>query len=404
MTVITNCSPSIDGPAPITLRALRDELADDLFAFGAEGARGYSTEGDVLVSQTADGVDLNEIWSAAAGAMSQWNQKRSALAALVSYPTVNPADAIPQTLGGDHFEVASEYGEPTGLRAEPDALILGYDFSDFDLASRFTWKFLRSASAEQVRSVINRAMESDNRLVTGSILRRLFDPAEGLNEFHHKVYGLYNGTDGMVPPPYAGQTFSSSTSHYLVSGNTALDPGDLVDAIEQVRSKGFGTDASSRLVVLCHPSESEIISTFRAGIETNGVESKYDFIPSASAPAYLTPDNVVGMIAPGEFGGLEVLGSYGPAWVIPSYFLPAGYVAVVATGGPNSNRNPVAFRQHQNPAYQGLRMIPGRDQRYPLQDSFFQRSFGTGVRYRGAACVVQVKASGAYNAPEWDWR
>ncbi|WP_247604537.1 hypothetical protein [Gordonia paraffinivorans] len=374
-----------------------------LFIFGGDPASGYSSQGDVLVSQTADGVDLNSIWDEAAILMSEWNKRRGALASLVSYSTINVGDAIPQTVGGDHFEKASEYGEPTGLRAEPDALILGYDFEDYDLASRMTWKFLRSATAEQVRSVINRALESDNRLTTGGILRRLYDPTEGLNEFGHKVFGLYNGTDGMVPPPHAGQTFTSDLSHYLVSGNTAIDPGDLVDGINQVRSHGFGTTPNSRLLVLCHPNEAEIISTFRRGVVTNGVESKFDFIPSASAPAYLTEENVVGQVAPGEFGGLEVLGSFGPAWIVPSYFLPTGYIAVVATGGPNSPSNPVAFREHANAAYRGLRIIPGRDQRYPLQDSFFQRSFGTGVRYRGAACIVQIKASGAYEAPEWSW-
>ncbi|MED5802867.1 hypothetical protein VX037_17710 [Gordonia sp. Z-3] len=295
-----------------------------LFAFGADSGRGYSSEGDVLVSSTADGLDLNKIWDESASAMTMWNKQRSALASLISYPTTSIADAIPQTIGGDHFEVASEFGEPTGLRAAPDALILGNSFEDYDMASRFSWKFLRSASAEQVRSVINRAMESDNRLVTGSILRRLFDPTEGVNEFAHKVYGLYNGTDGMVPPPYAGQEFLSTNGHYLVSGNTAVDPGDLQDACEQVRSKGFGINANSRLLVLCAPSEAEVIATFRAGQETNGIESKYDFIPSASAPAYLTQENVVGQVAPGEFAGLEVLGSFGPAWVVPSFYLPTG--------------------------------------------------------------------------------
>lgn len=374
-----------------------------LSAYGADNATGYSSEGDVLVSQTADGVDLNKIWDEAAAVMAKWNQERSALASLISYGTINSGDAIPQVVGGDRFEKASEYGEPTGLRAEPDALILGYDFEDYDLASRMTWKFLRNATAEQVRSTINRALESDNRLVTGTLLRRLFEPAEGLNEYMHKVYGLWTGADGLVPPSYAGQSFPSTNSHYLVSGNTAVDPGDLVDAINQVRSKGFGVSANTKLLVLCHPHEAEQIATMRAGIETNGVESKYDFVPSANAPAYLATEAVVGQVAPAEFGGLEVSGSYGPSWIVPSYYLPQGYIAVVATGGPNSSLNPVALRQHTNPAYQGLRIIPGRDQRYPLQDSFFQRSFGTGVRYRGAACIVQVKASGPYTAPEWSW-
>ncbi|MFI6399526.1 hypothetical protein ACIBED_15570 [Rhodococcus coprophilus] len=372
-----------------------------LYAWG--GDSGYSTEGDVLVNKTADGVDLNSIWETAANAMSLYNRERSALAALISYPTTNVGDAIPQQVASDHFEVASEFGEPEGIRSNPNALILGYDFQDYDLASRFTWKFLRSATAQQVQDALNRALEADNRLVTGTLLRRLLNPAEGTNEHMHRVFGLWNGTDAMTPPPHAGLDFPSTTSHYLASGNAAMDPGDLLDAIDQVRSKGFGINVGTRLIVLCHPAEAEEISTFRAGQEANGIISKFDFIPSASAPAYLTAENVVGQVAPGEFGGLEVLGSYGPAWVIPSYFVPQGYLAVVATGGPNSSLNPVAFRQHTNPAYQGLRIIPGRDQRYPLQDSFFQRSFGCGIRYRSAACVVQVTTELTYTAPTWAW-
>ncbi|MGW6377061.1 hypothetical protein ACWFRB_13460 [Rhodococcus sp. NPDC055112] len=382
-------------------RPRHHETVAALYASGGDG--GYSSQGDVLVNRTADGVDLSRIWDDVATAMSLYNRERSALAALISHPTIAVGDAIPQQVASENFEKASEYGEPEGIHSNPDALILGYDFEDYDLASRMTWKFLRAATAAQVTDSINRAFEADNRLVTGTLLRRLFDPTEGVNEHMHRVFGLWNGTDGMAPPPHAGQTFPSTNSHYLPSGNAAVDPGDLLDAINQVRSKGFGTSSSTRLIVLCHPIEAEEISTFRAGIETNGIASKFDFIPSEGAPAYLTAENVVGQVAPGEFGGLEVRGSYGPAWIIPSYFVPQGYLAVVATGGPNSSLNPVAFRQHANPAYQGLRMIPGRDQRYPLQDSFFQRSFGCGVRYRSAACVVQVTTGSVYTPPVWSW-
>ncbi|OLT44466.1 hypothetical protein BJF87_07680 [Gordonia sp. CNJ-863] len=375
-----------------------------LFIFGGDpNAVGTSTQGDVLVNQTADGVDLNRIWDEAATAMQAWNKSRTSLAAILSYPTTNVGDAIAQSIGGDHFEEASEFGEPTGLRAEPDALILGYSLSDFDLASRFSWRFLRSATAQQVKSVIDRALEADNRLVTGAILRRLFDPAEKINEVGHRCYGLYNG-DGTVPPSFAGQTFSGSSSHYLISGNAnGIDPGDITDLIKQVRSKGFGTTPNSKLLILANPLQGEIIASFRAGVETNGVESQFDFIPARNAPAYLTPNEIVGEQAPGEWSNLPISGSYGPAWLVESRYLPVGYVAVVATGGPNSTINPIGFRQHQNPAYQGLRLLPGSDSRYPLVSSFMQRSFGVGTRYRGAAAVVQVKASGPYEAPEWAW-
>lgn len=45
-------------------------------------------------------------------------------------------------------------------------------------------------------------------------------------------------------------------------------------------------------------------------------------------------------------------------------------------------------------------MIEGNWAKYPLVESFFQRGLGTGVRHRGAAAVVQIKASGTYDLPE----
>jgi hypothetical protein len=34
-----------------------------------------------------------------------------------------------------------------------------------------------------------------------------------------------------------------------------------------------------------------------------------------------------------------------------------------------------------------------------LIDAFFARGIGAGTRHRGAACVVQVKATGSYEVP-----
>ncbi|WP_278313736.1 hypothetical protein [Lolliginicoccus levis] len=375
------------------------------------GDSGYSDQGGVLVNQTADGVDLNTIWDEIAQVLDLFNQERSAITQLVSHPTTAVAEPIPQALHSESFDRASEYGEPTGVREPADALLMGYDFEDYDKASRFTWKFLRDASAEQVRAVFTRVLEADNKLVTTTILDRLLNPAERANEHHHRVFGLYTGNDGITPPPYLGKAFSQSTTHYLASGAAAVDSMDIEDLITLVSEKGYGRQAGSQLLILANPQEAAAISAFRAGEESRPTEggetsapiAKYDFVRSASAPAYLTQDNIVGKVAPGEFHNLPVLGSYGPAWLIESEFIPAGYVAVVASGGPNSATNPVALRQHPNLAYQGLRVIPGRDQRYPLQDSFFARGFGTGIRHRGAAACLQVTTNPTYTAPELKW-
>ena len=376
--------------------------------FGGES--GYHTEGDVLVDETADGVDLNTIWTEVQAVLAAYNNERSTLASLLSYRTTLSADPVPQSLSYDSFEEASEFGVPNALREAPEVLLAGYDFKDFDKATRFTWKFLRDADSRQVQSVVNRILEADNRLVTGTILDRLFNPQERLNEFGAKVFGLWTGTDGFGPLPHLGKQFPTDTCHYLPTGASVIDSQDIENSMRLVLDKGFGRQPGSQLLILANPHEGEKIQTWKAGeqsrakegSETEGPVAAHDFVRSSTAPAYLTQDNIIGKIPPGEYNGLPVEGSYGPAWLIQSEFIPEGYLTVVASGGPNSTLNPVAMREHIKPQYQGLRVIPGQQPAYPITGSFFARGFGTGVRYRGAAVCLQVTTDADYTAPTID--
>ncbi|WP_319451039.1 MULTISPECIES: hypothetical protein [unclassified Mycobacterium] len=74
------------------------------------------------------------------------------------------------------------------------------------------------------------------------------------------------------------------------------------------------------------------------------------FIPLKPAPAYLQPDNIIGELV----HGIEVMGSYGPAWLIETLFVPQDYVAVVASGGLNAQSNVVGVREHPVASYRGL--------------------------------------------------
>jgi len=366
--------------------------------FGAE--RGYNTEGDVLVNRTGDGTDLNQVFSEFVATLEIYNQHRSALTSLLSYPTTRQIDAVPQSVVGQQFERASEFGVPNGARMPNDLLKLAYDFEDYDIASRFTWKYLRDADARQVEAVHASILEAANRLVTTDILRRLFDPADSVSPEGNRIYGLYNG-DGMFIPSYMGRDFDPTIdTHYLTSGSAVLDASDVETLMRKVSLKGFSAASGRKLLVLVSPDEADEVARFRAGeTQLDSTISSYDFIPSAAAPPRLTHEQIVGDKAPAEWGGLPILGSYGPAYVIESAFMPRGYVAVVASAGPNAAGNPIGFRSHVNPAYQGLRIIPGRDQRYPLIESFYSLGFGTGTRHRGGAAVMQVTADTTYSAP-----
>ncbi len=124
-----------------------------------------------------------------------------------SFKTTNASDLVAQSIGT--FERATEHGVLKSAGTPADALLLGYTFDNYDLRTAFTWKFLRSADRRQVDAVINGMLESDTKLVTGTILRRLFGPTEGATEFGARVFGLYTGIDGVTPPPYLGDQLPS---------------------------------------------------------------------------------------------------------------------------------------------------------------------------------------------------
>lgn len=380
---------------------MQHSFIDIVKAVGVQGAdsgrRGYSTEGDVLVSHTADRIDLNVVWDTIREATSEYNSNRYALTSLLTFSTTAYGDAVPQSTDTGSFEEASEYGVPQSARVG-GAIPLGYDFKDYDRRGSFTWKFLRGATSQQVYSVVNDILSSDIKLTTGTILRRLFNPTQGANENGTAVMGLWNG-DSMVPPTYLGTSFTAPHTHYLASGAALLDSEDVEVLINHVQEHAYGVAGKGQLLILANRIESKVVQGFRAGVANNNTKvAAYDFVPSALAPAFLTTEHIIGTTAPDNINGLPCQGSYGPALLIESSFIPAGYLAVVATGGPNSPSNPIAFRQHEDSAYRGLRQIAGPGP-YPLTESYFQRSFGVGVRHRGSAACMQVTTNGSYTAP-----
>ncbi|WP_234791263.1 hypothetical protein [Mycolicibacterium fortuitum] len=367
--------------------------------FGSEIAGGVHTQGDVLVDKTADGVPLNQLWDTLADLLSAWRAKQDALLTLLTFDTTDVAEAVPQSLSHFQFEEASEFGEPKAGQGG-DSLILGYGFKDYDLATRYTWKYLRDATARQVQHDMNASLEADQRLRTGKVLGRLFSPTQRTTPEGNPEFGLWNGTDGIAPIEYLGKTFASNHTHYLVSGDATLDSADVEDSIKLITEHGYGTTQGNRILVFASQNLCDQMASWRKGEEsrTGGPVAKFDFVPSADAPAYLSSEFIVGNTPPSEYNNLRVMGSYGHALIVPHIQIPDGYLLTVATSGANSPQNVVGVRHHINPAYQGLRQIPGKGV-YPLVDMFFQRSFGVGVRHRGAAVVTQIKASGSYEAP-----
>lgn len=360
---------------------------------------GYSVAADAL-KETSDGVGLNVLWSEFARTLDLKNAARTALVDLLTFSTTvasEPAALVEN--GAGNFERASEFGVPRSVNHPTAKERLGYPLEDFDLAKRYTWKYLRDATAAQVQSLHNQALAADNRLVHGEVLQALLDPSPRFNKDGGRVYGLLDG-DGWTLPAFGGNTFEPTRSHYLVSGADAIDSEDCEVAVAMIGDTGFGVLGSEKIILLVNPAEGRAIRSFRAGVpNNNGKIALYDFIPSTGEPAWMSDEQIIGEQPDSKFYGLNVIGSYGAALVVEDALLaPKGYLIAFATAGPNSPRNVVALREHANPAHRGLLMVPGSSG-YPLVDSYYTRAIGAGVRNRSAGLVMQIKASGQYVAP-----
>lgn len=369
----------------------------DFSIHGRDG--GYQDTRDVLVTESTDGVDYNEMWDEFQATVALANSERQAIIDFLTFPVTQNVEAVSQ-LSSARFEKASEYGEPRGARQKPASFSLGYDFAWYDLAFRYTWQFLADADSAQVAANNNAALEGHSRLMFELVLGALYNNANRtavVDDVEVPVKALYNG-DGTVPPTYKTNTFDGSHNHYLVSGAASVESEDLDDLIEHLRHHGYSKENGVQLIIAVNSREGKEIRKFRVA---NG--DTYDFIPSQGEPEdriLEATQTISGSRPPATYGSLRAIGKYGDALIVEDDLFPVGYVLIVGSGGSQDLRNPVGLRQHRSPGLRGLRLVKGRtDNAYPLIDSFYNFGIGTGVRQRGGSAIMQIKASGSYTAP-----
>lgn len=375
---------------------------------GAPGGTntGAHTHGDV-VQRLADGTDPNDLWAEFQATLDAWNASRQAIIDFLTYPVTQQIESVGQGVTVD-FELASEFGVPVAVREALQHFSMGYTLDWYDLATRFTWRFLLDSDARQVEAVHQAVLEADNRLIFTKVMNAIFrntNRTATINNQNYNVYALYNA-DGTVPPAYKTNTFNGSHTHYKVSNAASVDSGDVEEMIDDLRSHGYGDNEGSRIVIMVNKAQGDVIRTFRFGqTNNNAAVAKYDFIPAQGTSPLIIPNALqgAGLLGgnqpPGTIDGMTVIGSYGPAFIVQEDYIPAGYLLAFATGGTANLNNPVGLREHANPAARGLQLVQGPVAQYPLQESYYRRGFGTGIRQRGAAFVTQVKASGSYDIP-----
>lgn len=362
---------------------------------GFKGAeQGFNQAADVLV-ESVDGRNLNNMWREFQASLALFNSERDSLLSLLTFDVTDPVETVYQPSGDEDFEEASEFGEPKGIRLGRP-FQMGYGFKWWDIGARYTWMFLAEASAAQIETINASVLEAGNRLYFNRVMRQIFNPSNTtatIDGSAYNVYALYNA-DGTVPPAFRGQTFDGTHTHFLTSGAATVDSGDLNAMEDHLWHHGYRLGLGYQLVLMAHRNQANVIRGFKVA---NG--DKYDFIPNANTEGGIIFD-AGGQILGQPRGNIRgQIGTYGPWLVVEDDYVPTGYMLGYATGGRENIGNLVGIRQHNNPGLRGLQLVKGRDNDYPLTDSFYRFGFGTGIRHRGAGVVMQVTINATYAAP-----
>lgn len=368
----------------------------------AGGSRGTNAAGDII-TETADGVSLNDLWNTYQAFLQAFNDRRDPLLNFLTWRTTKSREDIVGVGSQADFEEATEFGVPVGVRPDaPPTSAMGYTFKWYDLGARFSWMFLADADTQQVDAIANMAAEADNRLIFNMVMKTLFNNTRRTNKEGLTVYPFYSGASGDLPPAVGTQTFADNHNHYVTTNNASLTPAALEALQGLVREHGYKRTNGYSLVLMINEAQEGTIRNFRS--TANGGTGTYDFVPAQGTPALLLPtdvrldDNGVTR-PPASLRGMDVVGAYSEMTIVKNEFIPAGYMVLFVTGGPDNVQNPIAIREHANAGLRGLRLVKGRVADYPLIDSYYQRGFGTGMRYRGAGAVMQITASATYTVP-----
>lgn len=408
-------TPDLVIPAPLATTPKKGMELVDLrtlgiiqSVMGGAPRRGTHVAGDV-VTQTADGTDLNDIWSDFMALLNAANTSRQALINFLTFGVTQPVENVAQPGEGVDFEEASEFGEPMGARIAPTYFNLGYGFKWYDLAARYTWQYLADATDNMVNAVANAAVEAYYRKLLTEVLRTVFNSTNlqaTIRGNAYTVYKFYNA-DGTIPPTYKNNSFNGSHTHFKTTGSVALEAQDLdTMVIDDFASHGYNQEGGYRLVLMVNTTLGNVVRGFRSAVNTGqavgGNYGRYDFIPAQGQPGQIIPatTQVIGaQQVANSLQGLNVIGTYGPLIVVTDDWLPSDYAFSFATGGEANLNNPIGLREHANTGLRGLRLVKGRNADYPLIDSFWATGFGTGVRQRGGGIVLQLTASGSYTTP-----
>ena len=287
------------------------------------------------------------------------------------------------SIGGEMVEV-DEHGRAPTQRDRPGATV-GFPLSLYQFNLGWTNTFLKSATPADLAIATQAAQKGHRRQVTRQIKRAIYLSANYshrdhlIDEVDLDVKRLLNADGDPIPEGPNGEVFDGATHTHFNAASSLTNSVGLA-LIDDVVEHGHG-DGVTIAINRADEAAWRALSSFTA-YQDPRVTLNANANEAVRRLDIARLDNR----AIGIFGAAEV-------WVKP--WAIAGYAFCYATGGPDK---PLAFRQRQQSALQGLRLA-SQFEMHPLIAEFYEAEFGVGVWTRTKGAVLYHGAA-SYTDPQ----
>lgn len=265
---------------------------------------------------------------------------------------------------------------------------LGAPLRRYQRAVGWNRDYLEAATLGDIQKEVLKIQAEDVQNISAAVRRALFNPTNytffdeyGSPQVDLPVKALLNADSSLIPVGPNGEAFDGAThTHYLAAASLSAT---LIDqAVETVVEHG----ATSGVEILINRTN---VTTF------SGITG---FLPAVGplVRAGIAADSA---LITAEAGAVDntAVGVWNGSYVVRTKpWVPAGYLAVVATGQSEEAR-PLAVRSPVLAARQGLH-IHGELDLYPLRANYFRRFVGVAAYNRHSASVAQF-TNATYEKP-----
>lgn len=288
--------------------------------------------------------------------------------------------------GGGYMQPRSRLARPGDVKVTGgwDVAFPLFDFGDAIASDSISMAYMSLKDLNlHLDSIQSRSVNTTRREILRAVMGNTVFNFLDENKGSLAVQPLANG-DAVLYPPVISAEDDATENHYLVSGYASADVSDTNDPITTIVNDLTHHFGDGDIVVFFNTAQSaklQALTDFEDVVDLH-------IQPGANVNVPIgLPENL-----PGKVKGRHTEG----AWVAQWDRIPSGYLFGIHLGASK----PVIERV--DPAYTGLPRgvaLVAKDEKFPMETSFYQmrRGFGVGNRLNGV--VMQLKASGNYDIP-----